>query len=44
MTVYVKQRELSRGAEETLEQNLELARKLGAEVHVLEGTTSPSSS
>ena len=38
MTVYVKQKELTREAEEMLEQNLELARKLGAEVHVLEGT------
>jgi two-component system sensor histidine kinase KdpD len=37
MTVYVKQKDLTRGAEELLNQNLELARKLGAEVHVLEG-------
>jgi two-component system sensor histidine kinase KdpD len=37
MAVYVKQRELIREAEETLEQNLELARRLGAEVNVLEG-------
>jgi two-component system sensor histidine kinase KdpD len=37
MTVYVKQNELSRGAQEMLDQNLELARKLGAEVHILEG-------
>jgi two-component system sensor histidine kinase KdpD len=38
MTVYVKMNELTRGAQEMLDQNLELARKLGAEVHVLEGT------
>lgn len=37
MTVYVKQKDLIREAQETLDQNLELARKLGAEVHVLEG-------
>jgi len=37
MAVYVKQPDLSRGAEEMLERNLDLARKLGAEVHVLEG-------
>ena len=37
MTVYVKQRELTREAEEMLEENLELARKLGADVHVMEG-------
>lgn len=37
MAVYVKQKELIREAEETLAQNLDLARKLGAEVHVLEG-------
>jgi two-component system sensor histidine kinase KdpD len=37
MAVYVKQKELTREAEETLEQNLELARRLGAEVNVLEG-------
>jgi two-component system sensor histidine kinase KdpD len=37
MAVYVKQPELSRPAEETLAQNLDLARKLGAEVNVLEG-------
>lgn len=35
--VYVKQNDLTRGAEETLNRNLDLARKLGAEVHVLEG-------
>jgi two-component system sensor histidine kinase KdpD len=38
LAVYVKQGELSREAEETLQGNLEHARKLGAEVHVLEGT------
>jgi two-component system sensor histidine kinase KdpD len=37
MAVYVKQGELSREAEETLQNNLEYARKLGAEVRVLEG-------
>jgi two-component system sensor histidine kinase KdpD len=37
MVVYVKQRELIREAEESLNQNLELARKLGAEVNILEG-------
>ena len=38
MTVYVKMNELIREAQEMLDQNLELARKLGAEVHVLEGS------
>ena len=37
LTVYVRQGELSREAQETLDQNLELARSLGAEVHLLEG-------
>jgi two-component system sensor histidine kinase KdpD len=37
LAVYVRQGELSREAEETLHQNLDYARKLGAEVHVLEG-------
>lgn len=37
VTVYVKQQELSREAQEMLDRNLELARKLGADVHVLEG-------
>jgi len=37
MVVYVKQGELSREAEETLQNNLDYARKFGAEVHVLEG-------
>ena len=37
MAVYVKQKDLSRAQEEALEENLEFARKLGAEVHVLEG-------
>jgi two-component system sensor histidine kinase KdpD len=32
----VRQSELSREAEEALENNLEYARKLGAEVHILE--------
>ncbi|HEY3837846.1 MAG TPA: hypothetical protein VGL72_14795 [Bryobacteraceae bacterium] len=38
MTVYVKTTELTRGAQEVLDQNLDLARKLGAEVHILEGS------
>lgn len=38
LAVYVKQpEELSRAAEEALEENLAYARKLGAEVHILEG-------
>jgi two-component system sensor histidine kinase KdpD len=36
LALSVKQGELIREAEETLEQNLDYARKLGAEVHVLE--------
>lgn len=34
--VYVTQPDLTREAQETLEANLDLARKLGAEVHILE--------
>ena len=38
LAVYVKQpEELSRAAEEALQENLAYARKLGAEVHMLEG-------
>jgi two-component system sensor histidine kinase KdpD len=37
LAVSVKQGELSREAEEALQNNLDYARKLGAEVHVLEG-------
>ena len=37
LAVYVKQGELTREAEETVEENLEFARKLGAEVHVHRG-------
>lgn len=37
MAVYVRQENLTREAQEMLEQNLVLARKLGAEVSVLEG-------
>jgi two-component system, OmpR family, sensor histidine kinase KdpD len=37
LTTYIKQGELSREAEETLHENLDYARKLGAEVHVLAG-------
>jgi len=35
LAVYVKQGELTRAAEEAVEENLEFARKLGAEVHVI---------
>jgi len=38
LAVYVAQGELSREAEETLRENLAYARKLGAEVHELQGT------
>ena len=38
LSVYVKQDELSRPAQETLELNLDLAQKLGSEVHVIEGS------
>ena len=38
LTVYVRTTELQRGAQESLDQNLELARKLGAEVHLLQGS------
>jgi len=37
LAVYVKQDGLTREAEEAVEENLEFARKLGAEVHVIEG-------
>jgi two-component system sensor histidine kinase KdpD len=37
LALYVKQHDLSREAEETIEDNLEFARKLGAEVHTIEG-------
>jgi two-component system sensor histidine kinase KdpD len=37
LAVYVKQDGLTREAEEAVEDNLEFARKLGAEVHVSEG-------
>ncbi len=40
---YVRQSHLSREAEETLEINLEYARKLGAEVHIQEGSADPVS-
>ena len=40
---YVRQPNLSREAEESLEANLEYARKLGAEVHVLEASGNPVS-
>jgi len=36
--VYVSQRDLSREAQEAVETNLDLARKLGAEVHILESS------
>jgi len=35
LALYVKQSELTRAAEEAVEENLEFARKLGAEVHVI---------
>jgi two-component system sensor histidine kinase KdpD len=38
LAVTVKSGELTRAAEEALMENLEFARRLGAEVHVLEGT------
>ena len=37
LAIYVKQGELMREAEETVDENMEFARKLGAEIHVLEG-------
>lgn len=37
LAIYVKQRDLTREAEEMIEHNLDTARKLGAEVHVIEG-------
>lgn len=37
MAVYVRQPDLSREAAETIDQNLEMARKFGAEVHIIEG-------
>ena len=43
LAAYVKQVDLSREAEESLEKNLEYARKLGAEVHVLEAVKDPVS-
>jgi len=39
LAVYVKQGELPRAAEEAVNQSLDFARKLGAEVHVIEGPT-----
>jgi K+-sensing histidine kinase KdpD len=38
LALYVKQGELQRAEEEALQENLNFARKLGAEVHVLEGS------
>ncbi len=38
LAAYVKQPGLTREAEENLTQNLDYARKLGAEVHILEGS------
>jgi two-component system, OmpR family, sensor histidine kinase KdpD len=37
LALYVKQRDLTREAEEQVEENLDFARKLGAEVHIIEG-------
>jgi two-component system sensor histidine kinase KdpD len=36
LALYVKQRDLTRAAEEAVEENLEFARKLGADVHLVE--------
>src|SRR5580658_7161892 len=41
LAVYVKQDDLTREAEEALDENLAFARKLGAEVHVVEASTDP---
>lgn len=38
LAVWVKQEGLTRGADETVQSNLDYARKLGAEVHILEGS------
>jgi len=38
LAVYVRQGELTREAQETLDSNLDYARKLGAEIHLLEGS------
>jgi two-component system sensor histidine kinase KdpD len=38
LAVYVKQRDLTREAEEALQNNLEYARKLATEVHILEAS------
>lgn len=38
LALYVKQSDLTREAEETVNENLDYARKLGAEVHVMEDT------
>jgi two-component system sensor histidine kinase KdpD len=38
LAVYAKQGDLSRAAEEAVQDNLEFARKLGAEVHVIESS------
>jgi two-component system, OmpR family, sensor histidine kinase KdpD len=37
LALYVKQDSLTRAAEETVEENLDFARKLGAEVHFIDG-------
>jgi two-component system sensor histidine kinase KdpD len=37
LAIWVKQEGLSRGADEIVQSNLDYARKLGAEVHILEG-------
>lgn len=39
LALYVKQSDLTREAEETVNENLDFARKLGAEVHVFENST-----
>ena len=41
LAVYVEQGDLTREAQEAVDENLAFARKLGAEVHVVEGKTDP---
>jgi two-component system, OmpR family, sensor histidine kinase KdpD len=44
LAVYVKQGELPRAAEEAVNDNLDFARKLGAEVHIIENPTGSNDS
>ena len=41
LAVYVEQGDLTREAQEAVDENLDFARKLGAEVHVVEGKADP---